>query len=272
LRPQSNVSFVFEASLPLKGDKFMRSILPLLLFALLMATACRPVLPPGALANFVPDELPIAQNVAGAFAAQTTETPFITLYPELRNAPAPRWLRAGARVTYRIAFANFARQRDEPTPSGTGLIQYDVVAQNRQNVVLVSTMINTQIQGQITPLAHKVERPGIGEIWFSPRVLETADSAASEAFQVARLPLEVEGDTYDVIHMTSRTVTDEGQGETVWAFEVETGLLVFYREALFWPDGSQRSGTTLSLLGQRQIRLPWRNGRAMSSISAAARQ
>lgn len=238
----------------------MRSTLPFLLFAFLMITACRPVLPPEALASFVPDQLPIAQNVAGAFAAQTAENPFITLYPELRNAPAPRWLRAGTRVSYRLNFANFARDRDQPTPSGSGLIQYDIVAQNRQNVVMLSTMINTQIQGQITPLSYKVERPGIGEIWFSPRVLETAEAAASADFEVARLPLEVEGETYDVIHMTSHTVTDEGQGETVWAFEVETGLLVFYREALFWPDGSQRSGTTVSFLAQRQIRLPWRNG------------
>lgn len=150
---------------------------------------------------------------------------------------------------------------EDPTPSGAGLLQYDVIAQNRQNVVVVSTLINTQIQGQLpAPLTYQVGLPGVGEIWFSPQVLERAESAASEVFRVARLPLVVEGVTYDVVRIQTNTVTDMGRGEEVWAFDAATGILVFYRQALYRNDGSQRSGMTMSLLAQRQIRLPWRNG------------
>jgi hypothetical protein len=100
--------------------------------------------------------------------------------------------------------------------------------------------------------------------------LETAETAASEIFQVQRMPLTVEGIAYTVVRMQTNTEVRTGawdprdprpgRGEEVWAFDTATGLLVFYRQALFWPDGSQRSGVIMTLMGQRQLRLPWRAG------------
>jgi hypothetical protein len=205
----------------------------------------------------------------GALKADSAESGFVVLFPELRTAPVPRWLRPATRVTYSLATASFAQTRDDPTPSGAGLIQYDVIAQNRQNVVFLASLINTQIQGQPpTPISYQVALPGTGEFWISPQVLETAESAAADGFQVARLPLVVEGVEYNVVRMQSNTITDRGSGEEVWAFEASTGLLVFYRQALYRINGSQSSGTTLSLLGQRQLRLPWRNGSVPNWVEA----
>jgi hypothetical protein len=212
------------------------------------------------------EKLPLAQQVAGVLERDVAASPFLLLYPELRTATAPRWLRAGMRVTYQAAYATLSqppavRQMPDvtppPMPAGAGLIQYDVIAKDRSQVVVQATLINTQIQGQPpSPLSHAVGLPGVGEIWFAPQALANAESAAGPAFEVARLPLEVEGVAYEVVRMRSVT---EG-GEEVWAFEVASGLLVFYRQALYWPDGTQRSGITMSLLGRRQVRLPWRRG------------
>ncbi|HXF61146.1 MAG TPA: hypothetical protein VNK95_05990 [Caldilineaceae bacterium] len=258
------------------------------LLILLLTAACRPIqapnlpfgaaaLPPGVASALA--QLPIAQRAAASVEAATAESPFVTLYPALRQAPAPAWLRAGTRVTYRVGAATFAdprlprtdRNTPNPTPSGEGLLQYDVVAQTRGNLVFVSSALNTQIPGQPPSLlSYGVGLPGAGEFWFSPLVLETAETAASEVFQVQRMPLTIEGVDYTVVRMQTNTEVRvgtwdprdprPGQGEEVWAFDTATGILVFYRQALFWPDGSQRSGITMSLLGQRRVQFPWRGG------------
>lgn len=243
------------------GGKIMRPLLSLLLLVVCLMTACQPVLPPEALAVFAPDRVQLTQSVASALKADEATSPFITLYPDLRSAPAPNWLRPATRVTYNFATATFARTQDDPTPSGAGLIQYDIIAQNRRNVVFLSTLFNSQIEGQgPTPLSHQIALPGVGEFWFSPEILENAESAASQGFSVTRMPLVVEGVEYDVVRMQSISTTNQGSGEDIWAFDVQTGILVMYRQALYRLDGSQHSGTTMTLLGQRQIRLPWRNG------------
>jgi hypothetical protein len=162
------------------------------------------------------------------------------------------------RLTYNFAYATFARDADDPTPSGAGMLQYDVVAQDRRSVVLQRTLFSPQIQGQPpTGLGAAVSLPGVGETWFSPAVLAHAENAAFDDFAVNRLTVEVEGETYDVVRMQSTT---ENRVE-VWEFEIETGILVYYRQGLYGDDGEQENGHIMTLAGMRQVRLPWRFGR-----------
>jgi hypothetical protein len=169
------------------------------------------------------------------------------------------------RLTYNFAYATFARTYDDPTPSGAGLLQYDVVAQDRRSVVVQTTMFSTQIQGQPpTGLGHQVGLPGVGEFWFAPQVLAGAEEVDFEGFVVRRMPMEVEGETYDVVRMQSNS---DG-GEEVWAFEVSSGMLVFYRQALYAADGEQTSANILSLANRRQVKLPWRYGSVPKWVKA----
>ncbi|MFN8464414.1 MAG: hypothetical protein U0X20_02640 [Caldilineaceae bacterium] len=185
------------------------------------------------------------------------ESQFLLLYPDLRQASAPAWLRPGVRLTYNSAFATFARDIDDPTPSGAALIQFDVVAQDRRSVVSVTTMYSTQIQGQPpTGLGYEVTVPGVGAFWFSPQVLAHAEDAAFEDFAVNRLTTDVEGETYDVVRMESTT----GRSDEVWEFEVTSGILVFHQQVLYGTDGEKRSGNYMTLAGRRQVKLPWRFG------------
>ena len=73
---------------------------------------------------------------------------FLILYPELKQAPAPRWLQPGVRLSYNFAYATFDDGPDGVTPSGSGILQYDVVAQDRRTVVLLPTLFSPSIQGQ----------------------------------------------------------------------------------------------------------------------------
>ncbi len=190
-------------------------------------------------------------------AAVLPESQFLALYPELRQAPAPPWLRPGVRATYNSAFATFGRNIDDPTPSGAALVQFDVVAQDRRNVVAQTTMFSTQIQGQPpTGLGYEVGLPGVGAFWFAPQVLAHAEDAAFEEFTVNRLTTDVEGETYDVVRMQSTT----DNSVEVWEFETNSGVLVFHQQMLYGADGEKTSGNVMTLLGRRQVRLPWRFG------------
>lgn len=187
----------------------------------------------------------------------SAESIFLILYPELGAAPAPRWLRTGLRVTYNFGYATAAEGPDDRVPAGSGLLQYDVIAQDTRTVVLLPTVISTATQGQppaVLPPAH--ERPGVGAFWFAPEVLATAEQAAVDRFDVGRLTTTVEGVDYDLVRMQS---TGE-RSEEVWAFEAGTGLLVYYRQTRYKGDGSQESGSYLTLLGERRVRVPWRRG------------
>jgi hypothetical protein len=186
-----------------------------------------------------------------------TESQFLLLYPGLRQAPAPAWLRPGVRVTYNSAFATFARNIDDPTPSGAALIQFDVVAQDRRTVASLTTIYSTQIQGQPPRgLGYEATVPGVGAFWFSPQVLAHAEDAAFEDFAVNRLTTDVEGATYDVVRMQSTT----DRSVEVWEFEIGTGIPVFHQQVLYGADGEKTSGNYMTLLGRRQVKLPWRFG------------
>lgn len=198
---------------------------------------------------------PVAPD--GQQAGAATDSQFLLLYPELRQAPAPAWLRPGVRLTYNSAFATFARDIDDPTPSGAALIQFDVVAQDRRSVVSLTTMYSTQIQGQPPAgLGYEVALPGVGAFWFSPQVLAHAEDAAFEDFTVNRLTIEVDGETYAVVRMQATT----GRSDEVWEFETDTGILVFHQQVLYGADGEKTSGSYMTLAGRRQVKLPWRFG------------
>lgn len=206
-------------------------------------------------------------SAQGSQQADAAANPFLILYPALREAPTPAWLRPGLRVSYNFMFATFARNIDDPTPSGSALLQYDVIAQDRRSVVVIPTSYNTQIVGQPpTALGYQVGLPGLGDFWFAPQVLADAEAAAYDQFLVNRLSVEVEGETYNVVRMQSNT---DG-GEEVWEFEASTGLLVFHRQTLYDAAGNQTNANILTLLGSRQLKLPWRFGSVPTWVKTGA--
>jgi hypothetical protein len=96
----------------------------------------------------------------------------------------------------------------------------------------------------------------VGAFWFAPQVLAHAEDAAFEEFTVNRLTTDVEGETYDVVRMQSTT----DNSVEVWEFEANSGVLVFHQQMLYGADGEKTSGNVMTLLGRRQVRLPWRFG------------
>jgi hypothetical protein len=64
---------------------------------------------------------------------------------------------------------------------------------------------------------------------------------------------------------------ESAAGESVWAFEVSSGLLVFFRQELRYPDGTPQSGFVMTLLGQREMPLPWRRGSVPEWVAPGTR-
>jgi hypothetical protein len=87
---------------------------------------------------------------------------------------------------------------------------------------------------------------------------------ANEELAVVRMPTTVSGKTYQAVRFQYNT-----QGaEYVWMFDEASGLLLFYRHAIGTEDATHRQLTDATLVGQRQVRLPWRMGSVPDWVAA----
>ncbi|MCL5999183.1 MAG: hypothetical protein M1546_24435, partial [Chloroflexi bacterium] len=154
------------------------------------------------------------------------QNPFLILFPELRRATAPAWLKEGVRVTYRFESASIAQKEGAEGSSGAGFAQYDLVALDRQAAVTSVRMYTDLGTGTLLPsmVLRFVDLPGAGEYWVNPKVLQDAESVANDNLAVVRMPQKAGGKTYQSVRFVYNT---EG-AEYVWAFDQSTGLLLFY--------------------------------------------
>ena len=127
----------------------------------------------------VPKPPPSAQQAAAPLADPSH--PFLILFPELRTAAAPEWLREGTRVTYAVQSASFAANPDDPTPSGAGYLQYDLAALEGDAAYASLTFyLGDGSAGPVSPSFVTVAQgiPGAGDYWISPSVLARAEQVA----------------------------------------------------------------------------------------------
>ena len=201
----------------------------------------------------------------------TSDNLFLILFPELAKAPGPAWLREGARATYRLESASIAQAEDAEGSAGAGLIQYDLVALNNVDAVSSARMWldSADGSGSYVPSAviASLGIPGVGDYWISPQVLKRAEDVANDELAVMRMTTRIGGKSFKVVRFQYQT---DG-AEYVWMFEEGTGLLVSYRHAIGKEDDTHRQLSSLSLIGKRQLRLPWRNGKKPAWVKAGSR-
>ena len=206
------------------------------------------------LANRLPQNEPQA-----AATEPSTASPFLLAFPELRTAPAPRWLRAGTRATYYIQTANFILNPDEPDPSGAGYLQYDLVALDRNSAVSsMKFYVIDVLSGVVTPstVAPSYGIPGVGDFWISPAVLAHAEDAANPNLVVLRMPTTVGDQEYNAVRFQYQGDNDE----YVWMFDEDSGLLLFHRYAIGDPLYQDAQSGQMALMQQRRLRIPWGRG------------
>jgi len=214
----------------------------------------------------------VALAFSGIAMAQTMPemaNPLLELMPELRQAPAPAWVRAGLRLTYYGASASIPRNRyyvyrnergnlidmDEVGPAGAGLAQYDVVALDNTTAALSLTLFIGIENGLPTPTEAFCELgvPGATSLWVNPTVLARADRFQGGGLQVVRMPYTVGGKTYNGVRFD---YTAQGAHHAA-VFEQETGLLIYFTQAAESADGRHVQLAMAQFVSMRQVNIPW---------------
>jgi hypothetical protein len=196
---------------------------------------------------------------ASAVTQVGDDNALLTLFPELRTAPAPAWLAEGVRVTYYIQSAGPIAGPDEATSYGAGFIQYDLVAVQARSVRAAWKFYLNGSGGAITPSGAGVSRgiPGAGEYWVQPAVLQDAERVANDELAVVHMPTTISGRDYQAVRFDYRPA-----GATfVWVFDAASGILLFYRHTI-GPEDNPGQTAQMILQARRKLNVPWRGGSA----------
>lgn len=209
----------------------LRAVLPFVLGVLVV------------LASLSPAHAQVSDSDVGTNAA------LLSLFPELRSAKAPAVVRSGLRVSYASGAAVAGGGG-----AGGGVIQYDVVASDADQVIAVQANYGDVGMG-LTLLGTGVARgyPGLGAFYIDPSVLADAESLGSDTLSVTRVEKQLD-DGSPVTVVRFQTLTQNGT--TATEFDTETGLMVF--------DGLSGGSTAAQLRLQsfRTVTLPWPTTRA----------
>jgi hypothetical protein len=182
---------------------------------------------------------------------------FLQLFPELNQLPAPGWVAEGARLTFSAAAASIGFETETPVGSGAGFTTVDVVALDRNTVVLdVASWGN--VAGAGVTLLAKHSYVGLasrgGEFWLHPDVLRNATDKAGGQLQVVRMQTTAHGKSYEVVRFQ-----DEAEDHRyVQQFDVTTGILVSAATRVGPADG-RRSQTDTQFISRRRIDRSWLN-------------
>lgn len=183
---------------------------------------------------------------------------FVQIFPQLQRLPAPEWLREGTRVTYYVQTGSSSPQGN--AGSGVAIVQYDLVALDDTWALSVARSYLDNGAGGVTPASNsgKAGLPASGEYWIHPAVLVSAEAAANRELAVTRWRRT---DAAGVTHRVVRFQSGSAGGQFVWEFDEVSGVLVYYSNETVSPRTASRSITISTLVGQRQLQLPWQSRR-----------
>jgi hypothetical protein len=217
----------------------------------------------------------------------------ITLMPELKNAPAPNWLKPGMRLVYHQASASVPitgmtivedpdgslinkatgqhfRQDENPGTGGHGYLQVDVISVQPDAVVFASRsyLINGVPTGplSLTSLSGYVTTPSVvGEVYINPDVAQKYLKLNGDGVKSIPGKYQTMDKTFDAIW---QQVSSNGNGIThVW--DPQTGLCLHSYSCsttaasnVTVNGGTQQSGggtmlTQSTLVSMRQKKIPW---------------
>jgi hypothetical protein len=179
---------------------------------------------------------------------------FLQLFPELNRLPAPAWVAEGVRLTFSAAAASIGFETEIVVGSGAGFTSVDVVAVDR-NLVVLEVASWGKSAGAVVLLA-KHSYAGLpsrgGEFWLHPDVLREATDKAGGTLQIVRMQTTAHGKSYDVVRFQDETE----DYRYVQQFDLVTGILVSAATRVGAADG-KRSQTHTEFISRRRIDRPW---------------
>lgn len=199
-------------------------------------------------------------GMAGMVGAARADLPadilaWLALMPELATAPAPPWLKVGARLTYHVVFA--AREGDT-TPAGESLVQYDVVSSDAANVLAAAGVhiVADGASGAPRDTGFIAGVPGVGDVWMNPAALAKAEKHANKDVSIAHVPMDVGG----VAKKAVRFEYVQGASRSVSVFDEETGVLLYRIQAVGSLDTARQNTVISRFVSMRQVAPAWTGG------------
>jgi hypothetical protein len=202
----------------------------------------------------------------GTVQLNESNLPFLTLFPDLRDAPAPDWLQTGARVTYRVQSATIPQVQDQQGAAGAGYAQYDVVAVDQGLVVANAKLyLDTTDGAAVLPslVFPVLGLPGVGEFWLNQQALANAEQVATDELAVARMDKTIEQVTYHGVYFEYK----HEDTRYAWMYDDQTGLLLFSSYAIGGENDATRQLGQVTFMAQRQLGLPWHDGRVPAWVA-----
>ncbi|MBL7223718.1 MAG: hypothetical protein ISS72_07695 [Candidatus Brocadiae bacterium] len=233
-----------------------------------------------------------ATEAAGPVGAEAAN-PLFALMPELRQAAAPTWVKAGLRLTFYSAAASVPgnpydytrdnkgdwadkngrrwNRSDSPGPGGHGFTQVNVVALDATTAVLDirSYGFVNLTQGPILhSIACHIGVPGAGaDYWVNPAALQGLAERRTVDVVVMRMPYTVEGRTYQAIRLQANQPT----GHVAAVYDLKTGVLLHSNSAVTTAattlpkdpqqghtlQGSRTALVQTTFKSVRQLHVPW---------------
>jgi len=221
-------------------------------------------------------------------------TDAMLLMPELKNAPAPAFVKPGVQLTYLggsatipgshivlVPGANGALSNkatgepfsveDNTGAGGMGLTQLTVIATHRDAVAAqtVSFLLNNGGQGPLTTVTESgiTTTPGaVGDLWINPDVLRKYADLQGQGILSFKTRYKAAGREFNALW---RTVSGENSS-TTYVYDLDSGLLLHNAMCATTAasnamiNGTLQStggGTSLSqatLIAVRQVQSPWK--------------
>ena len=202
-----------------------------------------------------------------------------TLLPALRTAPPPAWVKPGVRVTWSSAAAsipgrrhsfyrddeggwvdpggNRYRREDEPSASGHGLTQVNVVAMGH-GIAAISVRsygysLHTGPPMLMTSTGGVDVAASAGDYWVAPGVLKQAVGLQGDGTTVMRLPWKIQEQTYQAISIKYQTE----HARTLYVYDEVSGVLLHTSNSLYNAASQRTLLSYSSYRGTRTVQLPW---------------
>jgi hypothetical protein len=222
-------------------------------------------------------------TTTAGFAQQLGENPLLMVVPQLRGMAAPEWLQEGTRVTYHTASATLPadaiyhyqdarglpRWDDEVGPAGAAMLQWVCVHRSPEGVVGTFTSYAADIaDGTLLPgtPGGSVDPAGAGACWANPAALATLDGLQSGNTQVLRMPHTIGERVFNAIrfhHVGDRSIDS-------LVYDLDSGLLLFHRNAAISADGRYTLLKTRNFVALRQAPPPVVNAPAPDWVGSTA--
>jgi hypothetical protein len=223
-----------------------------------------------------------------------TNNSALLIYPDLRTAPAPQWVKPGLRLTYYSASATIPqsyvgglvqdpsgkwvdpntgksyRMEGAASASGHGFSQLDVIAMTDDAVVLDLRALGIEgVDGPVRPIsaAGLTTLPGAAaDWWVNPDVLnKSVDNLNGPGMRSMRTTYKAAGNEYNAVWVSTQT----GSGSTSYVIDTDGGMLLHNATCTASAGGTTNingvptnvGGSTslgqTTFVGMRQIHAPW---------------